>query len=198
MDKLHIYIFITSILLLQSCISLYRYNIDSIQKQNLTKENINLLNGQYNIKADSIIGCINDSPGLYNNINSYNDLTVLLRLKKPENFWYDQNFQKITGNVEVKLQVISSRKILAKVYRDDKLVFEEIIKGKIYKGYFYLNAKILIIPFMPILYVHQFERTRIAISANFLKVEYSINELGFSIGGGGRSKGSCSSIYRKK
>lgn len=158
------------------------YLIDNLQKTDFAK-----LNGIYKNSQDTVFGEIVHMP--YRGIDE-NHRNLLDRLFI---FIPDKSYEK---DVTVKIEFISKRQANVSAFHNEQIFLSKKIRGKFKNGYFYLKPKVLLIPFFPILYVHNFERVRIGKVENDIAVDHTIKMWGLAFSAGGSDSGHSTSIYK--
>jgi len=158
------------------------YLIDNLQNNDFVK-----LNGTYKNSQDTVFGKIAHMP--YRGINE-NNRNLLDRFFI---FFPDKAYE---NDVTVKFEFISKRQANVCAYQNGQIFLSKKIRGKFKNGYFYVKPKIFLIPFFPILYVHNFERVRIGKFENDIVVDHTIKMWGFALFAGGSDSGQSTSIYK--
>jgi hypothetical protein len=195
-----IYILTILTLAATSCKPFLQVGNKNFQIENTTEDEFQKLNGTYSNSFDTTAGKINHFP--YDGRNDYGRLTILWQLfqKIPETAWRDENHKMINPKEKwIKIEFQSKKQATISMYHNDNFVFSKNIHGKFKNGYFYLRAKVYIIPFFPLFFVYNFERTRIGKTTDDnLIIDYKVNRWGFALIAGGEDKGVASSIYKNK
>ncbi len=158
------------------------YLIDNLQKNDFVK-----LNGIYQNSQDTVFGQIVHMPyrGINENIRNLIDRLFI--------FYPDKAYE---SNVTVKFEFISKRQANVSAYQNGQIFLTKKIGGKFKNGYFYVKPKMFLIPFFPVLYVHNFERVRIGKVENDIVVDHTIKMWGFALFAGGSDSGRSTSIYK--
>ena len=172
-----------------SCSSLSNLSNSTYPITHLNKENFQNLNGIYENYQDTVFGKITHHPGRGFNENN---ISLLNRL-----FIFIPN-EAYNEKTAIEIKFVTNRKAEINTYLDDSLITSRKIRGRFKQGYFYTRPKILIIPFFPVLYVHDFERVRIGKTESNLIIDHSIRSWGFALFAGGSDLGSNTSIYKIK
>ena len=100
------------------------------------------------------------------------------------------------NDVTVKFEFVTKRKANVSAYQHGQIFLSKRIRGRFKNGYFYVKPKIFLIPFFPVLYVHNFERVRIGKIENDIVVDHTIKMWGFALFAGGSDSGRSTSIYK--
>lgn len=157
--------------------------IDQVRKDNFYK-----LNGTYNNLQDTAFGQIVHLP--YTGMKEDNrSLLNRLFLFFPDKGAYEKD-------IFVKIEFTSKKKAVVSAYQHGQIFFTKNIRGRFKNGYFYLRPKVFLIPFFPVLYAHNFERTRFGKVGNNLIVDHTIKMWGFALFAGGSDSGVSTSIYK--
>tara|TARA_B100000508_G_scaffold24343_1_gene17477 strand:- start:6492 stop:7058 length:567 start_codon:yes stop_codon:yes gene_type:complete len=177
-----------AIILLSGCISLKDHSPKSLKKLEITKENLNSLEGRFKYKQDTVFGEIMRRP-----FTSFSGSNRSLT-KRMFVFFPNSDYRNET---EIELAFINSKKLRVSKYDGDSLLGSKLISGKIKNGYFYIRPRILIIPTFPLLYVHNFQQTRLALTGEDLIVDESVRMWAFAIIAGESNKGTNTAIYTR-
>lgn len=155
----------------------------------LDKTNFTDLNGSYFNGQKAVYGKLEHFP-YPNEDDNIQSLVDALFIFYPEE-----------GNhsVDVQLNFESKKLCLISVTKDNQELFSKKLRGRFKKGYFYLRPRFYLVPFFPVLYVHNFERTRIGLTVeNHLVVDYSKKMWGFALIAGGSTNGRTTSLHNEK
>ena len=99
----------------------------------------------------------------------------------------------------IKIEFNTQETATISMYHNDKFLFSKDIHGKFKNGYFYLQPKVYVIPFIPLIFGYNFQRTRIGKTTDEgLLIDYKVNRWGFALIAGSQESGNASSIYAKK
>ncbi|MCZ4320380.1 hypothetical protein O4H26_15425 [Aequorivita viscosa] len=139
-------IFIFSIGILTSCSTLKK--IKPNENLNISDSNqLELINGDYSIKRDST--CLGLSlDGAFEFKTEFNCIN------------------KADSTHFMRLTTLSEKKIRAELYHGNELLEEKILKGKLRKNYFVLNASLKFPIFYGVFNVYRSRKTRIGILPN--------------------------------
>lgn len=190
---------ILAVFIFSSCTSLSKLGVKDYPIDSLNKGNYFELDGFFMNNHDTIIGEIVHKPE--NGVDNLKSQTLLnqLFLNIPESYYRDNDGNIIDPKEKwIELKFLSNKKATVTMYHNDKVVFSKVIHGKIKNGYFYLRPKIYVIPFVPLVFGYNFERTRIGKSGNILLVDHSVNMWGFALVAGSSERAYTSSSYLKK
>jgi len=186
MNKRIFLIIITTVFI--SCSPLSNLTSPEYLVENLSKENYQELNGTYRNYQNKAFGEIIHHPGRGKDENNISLLNRLYIFAPKESYNKD---------IEVKINFVSPKKADINLKLNGENINSRKIKGRFKKGYFYLKPKALIIPFFPVLYVHDFERIRIGKINEDLVVDHSIKSWGFALFAGGSDSGRNTAIYKR-
>jgi hypothetical protein len=99
----------------------------------------------------------NKIDGLYSNDSNDSRGFVLWRTLRES---YKLDFYKLDlDNSIVKLELVDDQNLSVKLLKEDKVIDEFYLKGKIKGDYFSINRKLIFIPFFPICYIHNETKT---------------------------------------
>lgn len=173
--------------LMIGCKGLKDLSTKNVKVEKINQQNFKELNGTYSNRQDTVFGGIEHRP--YRGVNEYNK-TLLDRL-----FIFYPN-ETYHDSVIIKLDFISSKKARVQALKNDSIIFSRDIRGKIKRGYFYVRPRILMIPFFPVLYVHNFQRIRIGMVNDGIIIDHTIRMWGFALFAGASENGRSSAIYQ--
>ena len=74
-------------------------------------------------------------------------------------------------NHTIKIESISSKKILLSLMYNDQVVDQKIIRGKIKDGYFYRRPIFIVMPFFPLIYGYNTNRSRFGLVEDELVID---------------------------
>ncbi len=98
---------------------------------------------------------------------------------------------------KVILDFVSNRRAVAKLYYQDELIKEKKLKGHIKHGYFYYRGSFILIPFFPVFYKRDHQRSRLGLNTkNELVIDNAWNYWMFALFAGDYSKGQRSSEFK--
>lgn len=182
---------ITAILLLSTgCNSLSNLAPASYQIEQLNKNQFQNLNGIYRNYQDTAFGQIITTPKQGEKLKNYGLLDRL--------FIFIPN-EAYSDSTLVEIEFVTDKKAIVKSYNNGMLIFSRKLKGELKNGYFYVNPKLLIIPFFPLVYYHTFEQVRIGKVGQNIIIDNSVKMCAFSLlfWGIGFDKGTMTTIYTK-
>jgi hypothetical protein len=159
------------------------YIIEPIEKSDYAK-----LNGTYLDIQDTVFGNTVQLPKRGIDVNNRRLLDRL--------FIFYPNGANDDGTI-VNIKFCSNREAIVSAHLSGSVVFTKIIHGKFKNGYFYLRPKVLIIPFFPVFYRHNFERVRLGKMGDDIVVDHSFLWMGFALIDGGSSHGRVTSVYKQ-
>lgn len=183
---------------ISSCKPLHDLGIKNYPVDSLSTNEYRKLNGIYSNMHINIEGKLKYSP--YSGMDDLQNLTLLdqLFIKVPEKYYIRANGSQILPEEKwIKIEFTSARKASVSFYRNDTLVNDKKIRGKMKDGYFYIRPKGFVAPLV-IVFGYHFQRTRLGRSGEYLLVDYSINNWGFALIGGSSIKGFASAAYKPK
>ena len=174
-----------------SCKSSFNSIVKEEKIEKLTEKNYKKINGNYSNHPEKFIGGLKKTPYNYHPDNTALDLYGwTFDTKKDEHI--QENKKEY-----VYLEFINEKRLRMKLYRNDSLFSEKIIKGKLKNGYFYSRQKKGIYPFIPLIFGYDFGRYRIGIDGNNIIMDFYENTwvAGFMVGES--SKGEYSGIFKR-
>jgi len=173
-----------------SCKPLKKLGLKNYPPEQISILDFKKLNGSYSNYPDTANGkIVDDAP---HNRHGYH-----LSLFNQFSIGPESGVPEVYKNEVVELTFTSNRKGIISLYKNDSLLHSEKIRGSIKRNYFYVRPKILVLPFVPILFGYQFQKLRIGISNENLIVDYNSTWFLCFFGFGSARHGYYSSVYNK-